>query len=99
MCVIFPNNTDSSNRTWCDVNGVSCVSELSVTGCMQHIGHIAVAATEALAVSDPAVISDITWLLVQFSDWLHTALLLCFRADNQVSFSLRYSIIADKVGK
>jgi len=59
------------------------VSGLTVTGCVQHISVIVRACTEAAA-DELAVTDDIGWLLVQFSDWLHMALLMCFRGDKQV---------------
>ena len=54
-----------------------------VTGCLQHIGVIARACTEA-ADNELGITGDIGWLLVQFADWIHIALLMCFRGDKQV---------------
>jgi len=54
-----------------------------MTGCIHHIGVIVTTLNQAVT-DDLAAISDVSWLLIQFSDWLHVALLLCFRADQQV---------------
>jgi len=50
---------------------------------MQHISIIARAFSEAVAI-ERSIDGDIRWLLAQFSDWLHIALLLCFHGDKQV---------------
>jgi len=57
---------------------------------MQHIGVIARAVTEA-ATNGETINGDVRWLLVQFSDWLHVVLLVCFRGDKQVCSSLLFS--------
>ena len=63
---------------------------LAVVACMQHTGIIAEAVVNAVTNGTAAVSSDIRWLLVQFSDWIHLALLLCFRGNRQVCVRCRH---------
>lgn len=58
------------------------ILEMSRDACYQHLINIQLSLNQAVV--DDASVTDIQWLLLQFSDWGQIALVLCLNFDRKV---------------